>query len=225
MSKATITAGQARSLIASFTIDTPWDEILVDIQPFIELTPSQRGQAFADFVRNGCRLDIGDVQSIITKPFNPAEFLGEGWTVWKGPADGDGLSGEEDIDPRSLALVKIEVSQFLFETCLQASAGSITGEEKLHRLKAKSDFVRFGANVFLGLWTDYQANKKNSVLERLYKERKVTYLDFPGTVLRNPDGIRRVPYLFRRGVGQWGWDCFWLGDGWGAASLSVGCAS
>jgi hypothetical protein len=50
---------------------------------------------------------FGDSKSILTKSFDPVSFLGKGWATWKGPADGDGLSGEEDIDPRSLALSQI----------------------------------------------------------------------------------------------------------------------
>lgn len=41
-------------------------------------------------------------------PFNPAKFIGAGWTIWRGPADGDGLSGEEDHDERSLAIMEID---------------------------------------------------------------------------------------------------------------------
>jgi hypothetical protein len=159
------------------------------------------------------------------KPFNPAEFIGQGWSVWKGPADGDGLSGEEDVDERSLALSQIEIDKFLFEACLQGDENSITGEEKLRRLKVKPDFVRFGANVFLGLWLDYQANKENSVLEKLYREKKITYLDFPGLVLRSPHGDRFVLYLYRNDGGQGGWDYGWLDLDWDDDSLSAGCAS
>jgi len=225
MSKAIVTAGQARSLIASFAIDTPWDGIIADIQTFIELKPSQRGQFFADFVRNGCRLVIGEIKSIPTKPFNLAEFLGEGWTVWKGPVDGDGLSGEEDIDFRSLAVTQIEINKFLFETCLRDDERSITGEEKLRRLKENPNFIRFGGNVFLGLWGDYQANKENSALEWFYRERKITYLDFPGLVLRNPHGNRRVLYLSWLDDGEWYWDCHWLDGSCFADGFSAGCAS
>ncbi|MDP3899659.1 MAG: hypothetical protein Q8Q23_01115 [bacterium] len=219
-----ITIDQSYAIMAILTTNARWEEIDFEIsrlQDSVIRDPQGAGGRFTDFLKNGCQF----AKSILTKPFNPAEFIGEEWTVWKGPDDGDGLSGEEDIDPRSLALVKIEVSQFLFETCLQASDDSITGEEKLRRLKAASNFTRFGANVFFGLWLDYKSNKENSVLERLYQERKVTYLDFPGTVLRAPIGHRNVLCLCRDVDGQWGWCGHWLAYGWSAADLSAGCAS
>ena len=158
-------------------------------------------------------------------PFNPSEFLGKGWTVWKGPIDDDGLWGEEDIDPRSLTLSQVEITKFLFETCLKESEQSITGEEKLHRLKEKSDLIRFGGNVFLGLWLNYQANGENSALEDLYRSRGIKFFAFFGLVLRNPSGIRSVLYFHRDDGGRWYWGCHGLGRDRDAAYLLAGCAS
>src|SRR3989344_4756087 len=45
------------------------------------------------------------------KPFSPAEFIGKEWTVWKGPADGNGLGGEEDRDTREDTLSAIDWEQ------------------------------------------------------------------------------------------------------------------
>jgi hypothetical protein len=61
MSKAIVSDGQARNLIASFAVDTPWTEIEVDVQPFIELTPIERGQRFAEFLRNGLQTIAGSI--------------------------------------------------------------------------------------------------------------------------------------------------------------------
>ncbi|OGZ03301.1 MAG: hypothetical protein A2430_01630 [Candidatus Liptonbacteria bacterium RIFOXYC1_FULL_36_8] len=160
-----------------------------------------------------------------TKPFNPAEFIDEGCTVWKGLIDSDGFSGEEDIDQRSLALTEIELAKIIFETCLQKGESSITGEEKLRRLKEKQNFIRFGGNVFIGLWEDYQVNKENSVLERLYWERKITYLDFSGLVLRCSNGCRAVLYFYRNDNSKWDWLFCWLNNVCDADCLSVGYAS
>ncbi|MCX6712845.1 MAG: hypothetical protein NTY66_01405 [Candidatus Vogelbacteria bacterium] len=196
MSKAVVTAGQARSLVGSFTVDTPWEGLEADVQPFIELTPVERGERFAAWIRNGCRLMIGEPKKIKldhAHPFNPAEFIGnKGWTTWLGPADGDGLSGEPDQDSRE-----------------QKEAGHI----------------RLGGATFLALWLDYQANKENSVLGWLYRTRKIAYLDFMGLVLRDPDGSRYVLCLDRRGDGSWLWYCSWLALDWESKHCSAGLAN
>ena len=223
MSKA-VSGGQARSLIASFAVDTPWDAIKTDVQPFIELPPEQKGKMFAAFVENNFRVFVSDPKVIRTKFFDPARFIGKDWTIWRGPADGDGLTGEEDIDPRSRDIAEFEVSRIFFETCLGEGENSITGEEKLFRQR-KAGHIRLGGNAFLGLWEDYQANKENSILEWLYQTRKITYLDFFGDILRGPGGRRIVLYLFRYDDGQWDWYCSWLDYGWDASFLSAGCAS
>ena len=178
------------------------------------------------YLQNGIegKFFFGESKSFLTKSFKPAEFIGKGWTVWKGPIDGDGLSGEEDVDKRSLSLSEIKLASLFFETCLKEGEKPIKGEEKLRRLKERPDLIRLGGNVFLGLWFDYQANKKNSAMEWLFQNRKITYLDFFGLILRYPDGDRRVLYLYRDG-GGWSWHCSWLGNAWAAGDLSVVCAS
>lgn len=167
----------------------------------------------------------GQARSLIASfAVDPARFIGKDWRIWRGPADGDGLTGEKDTDPRSQDTAEIEIARILFETCLREGENSIPGEEKLSRLK-KAGHIRLGGNAFLGFWEDYQANKENSVLEWLYRTRKITYLDFFGDILRDPNGDRSVLYLCRRDDGQWGWSCNWLGVGWGAGILSAGYAS
>lgn len=222
MSKA-ISGGQARSLIASFAVDTPWDNIKADVQPFIELSPEQRGKMFAAFIAN--RFRISDPKSLLTKPFNPTEFIGKSWTTWKGSIDGDGLSGDDDVDPRSLALSEVELAKFIFETCFLAGEKSITGEEKLRWLKRKPKFIRFGGTVFYALWLDYQANKKNGILEWLHQNFGVTFMDFMGQALRGPDGSRRVLCLRRIDGGEWIWGCGWFDNQLKSGNTSVGCAS
>lgn len=160
---------------------------------------------------------------IVTESFNPEEFLGKGWTIWKGPIDGDGFSGEEDIDPRSLALTEIRLDDILFETCLREKERWISGEEKLRRLKAKQNIIRLGSNVFLALWLDRQRNREHSVLEYFYQSKGITRLDFFGLILRDspPAGSRNVLFFY-----QGGWGLHWLGyHDWDADSLSAVCAS
>lgn len=169
---------------------------------------------------------ISNLKLILTKQFDPTAFIGEGWTIWKGPDDGDGMNGEEDVDPRSLDMTEIEVVRFVFKTCLKADEKSITGEAKLRRLKEDNpDFIRFGGNVFLGLWEDYQVNKENSILEQLHQNFGISFMDFLGLILRYLDGRRYVLWLGRGGDGEWGWGCHWLVYRWDADDSSAGCAS
>ncbi len=221
--KKSISGGQSRSLIASFTVDIPWEKIEADVQPFIMLPPEQKGRMFAAFIANNFRLTVGDPKIIKAKPFDPVKFLGEGWTIWKGPADGDGLLGEEDICPKSLAFTVVELSEFVFKTCLKEGESSITYEEKIRRLKEMLDFIGFGLNVFLGLWEDYLINRENSALEWLHQNFGVTLMDFPGVVLRNPRGDREVLCLHRYDNG-WLWSLFCLGSQCNVDRPSAGCA-
>ena len=226
MGKA-VSHGQALEVAARVATQIHWDDLDGDnLQTkVIDLTPEEFGRRFTAFLNNGCRIIIGDPKSLLTKPFNPVEFIGKDWATWRGPIDGDGLSGEEDIDLRSLAMTEVELAKFLFETCLLAGEKSITGEEKLRRLKEKPEFVRFGGTVFYALWLDYQANKENSVLEWLYRNFKISFMDFMGQILRLPNGDRNVLYLGRDDGGEWDWDYDWLGYQWDASGPSVGCAS
>lgn len=224
----TVSRGQALEVAARVGTQVSWDEIDGDRlqKNVINLSPEEFGKRFTAFLKNGGRFIIGDPKSVLTQSFNPAEFLGKGWATWKGPIDGDGLTGEEDIDPRSLALSEIELARFVFETCLRADEKSIKGEEKLRRLKEeKPDFIRFGGNVFLALWLDYQANKENSILEWFYRNFKISYLDFFGQILRYPGGDRDVLCLYRYDDGEWHWRYYWLGIAWNADGPSAGCAS
>ena len=155
----------------------------------------------------------GQMKLILSKPFNHTEFIGKDWTI-------------EEEDPRSVALKEIEVDKFLFETCISEGENRITGEEKLRRLKEKTDFIPFGASIFLALWEDYKANKKKSILEWLFLNKEgVRFMDFFGTVFRSPDGSRLVLYLYRGAGGGWDWYCSWLGYDWNVRYPSVGCAS
>jgi hypothetical protein len=220
------TRGQVTELIARFAAKVNWDKLESDKlqKQVIDLQPDELGRRFTEFLQNGCWSNFGEPKSFQTKPFDPAEFFGNKWSIWKGPVGGAGLSGEEDIDSRS-PTGEIDVSKIIFETCLNGGEASVKGEEKLLRLKAKKDFIRFGAGIFAGLRSDYQANKENSGLEFLYHSQEIRYLDFFGIILRNPNGNRCVPYLYRNDDGEWFWLCNWLVNDWDARRLSAGRAS
>lgn len=140
--------------------------------------------------------------------FDPVSFIGAEWAPWRGAADGKGLEGDIDQDDRSLAIKEIDWVKVDFKNFLKTDEPSITGEEKLKRQK-EAGHVRFGGNVFLSLWQDYQKKKKDSVLEWLHRTHGITFLDFFGLILRNPSGDRCVLYLYRVG-GRWVWNCHYL---------------
>ncbi len=148
-----------------------------------------------------------------TKLFDPVAFLGEGWK-------------ELERDERAYALTQVDFSRCQFLTCLKEGEGLIKGEEELRRFKEEhSQLIRHGGNQFLALWEDYLKNVDNSVLEHLRLTQGITFLDFPGLILRNPGRHRGVLHL--RWVGDhWRWNCYWLGGEWdGRVRSSVSPAS
>lgn len=178
---------------------------------YILARPGQKLQVIVNVILNcSARLD-------------PAKFIRNGYGFWRGPVDGDGLSGERDWDERSYALTQINFSQVAFLTCLKDREPFVSGEEKYNRLKADGR-IRLGANVFLALWLDYKVNGENSILEWLRKNKGITYLDFFGDILRDSFDIRSVLYLHGRG-GGWRWGCRWLGDGRNADASAAVLAS
>jgi hypothetical protein len=212
------TTEQSHQIMAALATNTDWSKVKFDqagLQKNIIRDPIRAGQAFVAFLNNGGRVMFEEPKILRINPvaaFHPTEFIGKGWTVWKGPADGDGLSGEEELDTHSSSLNEVDFSRVLFESCLKEGEPSIKGEEKLRRLKATGN-IQFGGNVFLSLWFDYIANRENSCLEWLRRNRNITYLDFFGFVLRGPDGGRYVLCLYWLDSG-WSWNADWLGFDW-----------
>ncbi|MFZ2193813.1 MAG: hypothetical protein WAV31_06235 [Candidatus Moraniibacteriota bacterium] len=152
------------------------------------------------------------------------KYLGACIDIWKGPVEGDGLSGDDDVDHRSLLLKEVHFSDFVFDNCLQPGERDISMEEKLSRLKEKKDFIGFGVNVFIALWEDYQKKKKRSALEWFYNNCSISGMDFPGTMLKERySEHRQLLWLVRcRGTsgGKWeyGFDRWYNYD----TTLSVG---
>lgn len=237
-----VSRGQALEVTARVATQVDWDAIdgARLQEQVINLSSQEFGSRFTAFLQNGAQPIVGlpsekTVSTVeqpkppnlvldCSEPLDLASFLGKGWSVWRGPADGDGLKGEEEQDVRSQALKRVDFgSQARFETCLRGES-SVKGETKLLRLK-ETGGIRGAGNVFLALWKDYQARGENSVLERLWKTRKIRYLDFFGLVLRDLDGDRFVLYLYRDGSGEWRWRCSWLDDDWLAGNFSLLLAS
>lgn len=223
------TRDQVKEVIARFATQVDWEEIeRTSLQEdVINLRPEEFKKRFTEFLKRGARPGfIGGLKSVTTKSLSLLKPLDQGWSVWKGPFDGDGLSGEEDIDYRSLALVEVELTRFVFKSFPQKGKSLISREEKLRRLKEEHPgFIRFGGNVFQGLWEDHQVNGKNSCLEWLYWNLGITDMDFFGLVLRDPDCRRCTLNLCRFDDGQWRWGDRRLNGLYGAAARPVGCES
>lgn len=215
---------QAVAVMATLMANVDWNELdgkLLQDEVFAD--PKDAGKRFTQFLKNGAKAVVTVVASFVLKlasSFDSTEFIGKGWSVWKGPADGNGLEGDEDRDVREDDLAEIDWSHVEFETCLKEGESCITGEEKFCRLK-KSGKICYGGRAFLSLWKDYQEKGESSVLENLYRTKGITYVDFFGLILRTSDGYRRVLYLFRRDGGRWGWGYYWLDRGWSCRNFSA----
>ena len=140
--------------------------------------------------------------------FNPAKekFLGKGWRI------------DEPEDSNYLALTGFNPSEIVLDHAIKDGENCINGEERLTRLKAKTDFIRLGAKAFF-------AFKRNPhLLPEDWKKRNgngnIRFIHFDGTILRYPYGDRLSLYLFWND-GEWIWNTDWLDDVWNRDSLSA----
>lgn len=132
-------------------------------------------------------------------PFNPAEFIGEGWSFWKGPANGNGLEGDPEQDSRSLELTEVDISKILLETHLKDGESYTTGDERIERL-IHAERILLDLGVFKTLW-----DKKVLIPARFKEKTKgnTTYIFFDGQTLRGPDGYRCTLCLYLVVDGDW----------------------
>jgi hypothetical protein len=187
-----ITIDQSHQVLATLAVNIDWTAIDFEfsgLQDFIVRNPKEAGRQFTAFLKNGGKMMIGSQIISIdrTKPFDPAAFISEGWTI-------------EEQDENALALTGIDLAKIRFETTL-----NITGEEKLKRLK-KAGHIRLDAKIFQTLW------ENKSLIPESWKEKingNIRFIFFDGTVLRNPRGYRSVLSLFWDG-GQWDCYYYWL---------------
>jgi hypothetical protein len=223
MGKA-VSRGQALQVSARVATQVNWDKLDGDSlqRDVISLSPEEFGRRFTEYLRNGARIirESNLLRIDRSVPFNPTKFLGEGWSIWRGPADGDGLSGDEDQDQRSLGLTELDLSKIQFVTCLRGKETHIGGEEKLRRLKASSR-IRLDAKIFQTLWEN-----KDRIPEILKEKTNgyTTYVFFDGTILRCPDGNRCVLCFCWFG-GGWDWSYGWLDYDWYSLDPSAVLAS
>jgi hypothetical protein len=168
---------------------------------------------------------MSSFELVLDKPLT-AKFIGEDWSVWKGPADGNGLEGEEDCVPEP---DEIDFENIILETHLKKGEKSISGEEKMRRAR-QSKNLQLGGRAFVALWTNWQGCKavgkpEKSVLEKLRRAEKIgNVVYFFGLVLRDQGGNRYVLYLYFDGR-EWDWNCYWLDDRWRVGRPSISIAS
>jgi len=141
-----------------------------------------------------------------TNPFDPAKFIGEGWSIWRGDKKGDGLKGEEEQDKRSLAITELDPTKLITQTGLNEGESVIVGEEKLARLLLKA--IQLDAKIGQTLYEE----DGQTTLKWLHKALNVTWIEFLGTTLRDSLGHRCALYLSRRDGGSWDWNANWLDD-------------
>jgi hypothetical protein len=216
------TIGVKQGIQGLLTLGTKvnWDEVDGDdFQKMMEDKDGQLGQQFTLFLKNGGKVIVGEPRIVKidrSKPFDPAKFLGAGWTIWKGPANGDGLTGEEDQDGRSLAITEFDLTKIQFRDMLKSGESCVNGEEKQKRL-AKAGHIRLDAKVMQTLWEN-QALIPSVMKEPIGGNTRYSYFD--GTVLRSPSGDRYVLCLCWDGS-QWYWSYGCLQFDWNASNPSA----
>jgi hypothetical protein len=124
------------------------------------------------------------------KQFEPAVFMGEGWSV-----------GEED--ERAEQLLEIDVRTITLISCLKKNEEMPTGEHCVMLLK-DTPYVRLGGRAFLGLWEDQGS------IPQTWKE-PFTFVFFDGLILKHRNGNRYSLYLAWHDD-QWHWYSGWLGN-------------
>ena len=201
---------QLAELNGSFNNDTKWSAVDPDkVQAqFIEQSKEERGRQWTAFLNNGGRLIIKGPSVLVidrSKPFDPTRFLGKGSSIWRGPADGKGLEGEEDQDPHSVALTELDFSNVAFDSFLKEGEPTIVGEEKLLRMKA-GPRIRYDAGIGVALLDE----KDQATLRFIHDTYGITWMEF-ATVLRDSDGSRYFLYLYRSVGGSWDAFYYWLG--------------
>jgi hypothetical protein len=148
-----------------------------------------------------------------TTPFDPGTFIRREWSVWRGPAKGDGLSGQAEQDARSLEISKIDWADVTFVSCLKQGESSVLGEEHLRRLRfGPARGIILDARVGQALYEDYQRDKSVSVLEWLRIYRGIASFTIKGTTLRCPAGGRYCMYFsYDSDESMWDWGGCWHG--------------
>lgn len=221
-----ITTDQSHQVMATLAVNANWSQIDFEgsgLQDLIIRDPKEAGVQFGAFLRNGGRVIIGEPRILKidrSQPFDPAIFVGPGWTIWKGLADGNGLEGDEDQDTRSLALTEIDLTKVQFETTLKSKEQYVNGNERQKRLK-RAGHIRLDTKVFQMFWENQMFISESW---KKMPDGSVRYMCFDGTILRGPGGHRCILYLFFYDDG-WYWRVDGLVDDFYVGYPSVVLAS
>jgi len=207
MSKS-VSIDQSHSVIQALANNVDWSVLDGDmLQEQIIKNPKEAGKQFTAFLKNGGKVIVDSPRVISIDrsiPFDPKTFIGNGWSI-------------EEQDERAITLTEIDLTSVMFDSTLEKGEKSIKGEDKLNRLKEKTNRIRLDAGIFKTLW------ENQILIPEKWKEQtngNTTFIFFDGTVLRDSDGIRCVLYLCWND-GEWYWDDGWLGSDWNARSPSA----
>ena len=200
MSKS-ISIDQSHSIIQVLTNNVDWSILDGDVlQKKIIDSHKEAGKQFTAFLKNGGKV-IVDNQRVISIDrsisFDPETIIGNGWLV-------------EEQDERAIALTEINLSEVILESTLKKGEKSITGKEKLRRLKRKINYIYLDAGIFKTLW------ENQIFIPEKWKEKtngNTTFIFFDGTIFQNPNGERYVLYLYwdeTRSNCNWKWHLYGL---------------
>ena len=211
MSKS-VSIDQSHSVIQALANNVDWSVLDGDmLQEQIIKNPKEAGKQFTAFLKNGGKVIVDSPRVISIDrsiPFDPKTFIGNGWSI-------------EEQDERAITLTEIDLTSVMFDSTLEKGEKSIKGEDKLNRLKEKTNRIRLDAGIFKTLW------ENQILIPEKWKEQtngNTTFIFFDGTVLRDSDGNRYVLCLCW-GDGRWDWYYYWLGLDWSADGPSAVLAS
>ena len=194
-----VSIGQSHNVISILANNVDWDSLDGDVLQRVINNPREAGANFTTFLKYGARGIIVGQKGIPinrSRAFNPAEFIGKGWTI-------------VEQDERSLVLTEVDLTKVCFKDCLQKGETAVNGEEKLKRLK-QAGHIRLDAKIFQTLW------ENQFLIPESWKEKidgKTHFIFFDGTVFRGPNDNRYI-FCLDWGGGEWWWGCLWLGDVW-----------
>jgi hypothetical protein len=211
MSKS-VSIDQSHSVIQALANNVDWSVLDGDmLQEQVIKNQKEAGKQFTLFLKNGGKVIVDSPRVISIDrsiPFDPTTFIGNGWSI------------EEQYE-RAIALTEIDLTEVMFDSTLEKGEKSIKGEDKLKRLKEKTNRIRLDAGIFKTLW------ENQILIPEKWKEKtngNTTFIFFDGTILRDSNGNRCVLCLYWDG-GEWYWNYDWLEVDWNADDPSAVLAS
>ncbi|HZS43199.1 MAG TPA: hypothetical protein VFA52_03215 [Candidatus Paceibacterota bacterium] len=196
MSK-TISIAQSHNLVSILANNTDWKQVDSKVAQDIIDNPRGAGNQFTRFLRNGAKIDFEEPKIIPIDRFEPLNPDNPNWS-------GDGWSIDEQ-DERSLALTEIDLNKVRLVTTLKAGEITITGEERLARLK-KANYVNLDAQTLFAFLQHTELlppQWKRQSYRRCFGKIPQGYIFFHGTILRDRRGRRHVPYVNWDGKESW----------------------